>query len=48
MEARGKDQVEVIILGSVWFLPIKTTKPTFCKIQKKKNPELKPVQTDRF
>ena len=31
--------------GSVRFLPIKTTKLKFCKIQ---NIKLKPVQTDRF
>jgi len=35
----------VIIFGSIQFLPIKTTKPKFYKIQKIKP---KPVPTDRF
>ena len=35
----------MIIFGSVRFLPIKTTKPKFCKIQKIKP---KPIQTDQF
>jgi hypothetical protein len=35
----------VIIFCSVRFLPIKTTKLKFCKIQKKKS---KSVKTDRF